>query len=144
MVPSSSPSYCKACTAASKCLDCEPSAPAICLSCWSGYYLNTTDNTCVECTFPCTSCTGTTATACSSCAQGWVLISSNNTCMSASDVTLAVPNCANQVQSTSGTTTSVTCNLCLQGYTLTPAGCVPCIEGCLVCNANDLTTCTQC
>jgi len=38
----------------------------------------------------------------------------------------------------------VTCSLCLQGYAVTPAGCVPCAEGCLVCNPADLITCTKC
>ena len=144
MVPNSSPAYCRPCTAASKCLDCLDTNPALCLSCFAGFSLNTTSNLCEACLFPCASCSGGSATTCSSCVQNWVLIASNSTCLLASTVSNSVENCANQEQTTVGLVTSVSCSLCLQGYTLTPAGCVPCQDGCLVCNAIDLTICTKC
>lgn len=139
MVPNSSPAYCRPCSA-NQCMDCLDTNPALCLSCFAGYFLNTTSNICQQCSFPCASCTSNSATTCSSCVQGWVYITSNNTCMLAADVTNSVENCANQ--QLTGTTPS--CSLCLQGYTLTPAGCVPCQDGCLVCNPIDLTVCSKC
>ena len=49
------------------------------------------------------------------------------------------------VQSTSATgTDSVMCSLCNQSYVLTDTGCAPCLEGCQVCSANQLTSCIQC
>lgn len=38
----------------------------------------------------------------------------------------------------------MTCQLCLQGYTNTGAGCAPCSKGCQVCNPILLTECTTC
>ena len=36
------------------------------------------------------------------------------------------------------------CSLCNQSYVLTDTGCAPCLEGCQVCSANQLTACIQC
>lgn len=132
--------YCMPCTATSHCQNCNPSNPAQCYNCWSDSFL-ASDGTCQKCQFPCSSCTNSVATTCSSCVQGYVLIGS--TCVLAANVTNAVTNCANQ-QATSATAATVTCDLCLQGFAPTPAGCVPCSEGCLVCNPADLITCTKC
>lgn len=133
-----SQTYCLPCTG--NCKTCNSSAPTMCFSCWPDSFINITDNTCVNCNFPCSSCINNNADTCSSCAQGYVFISTNNSCINQSNVTNAIDNCANQV-ATSTTAATVTCTLCLQGYAQTPAGCVPCPEGCQVCNAADLVAC---
>ena len=39
---------------------------------------------------------------------------------------------------------SFKCMLCLQGYTISEGGCVPCQVGCLICSIDNLLSCIQC
>lgn len=145
MVPGQN--YCQICPGTSNCKSCNASAPAQCLTCFVGAYLNS-NNVCQNCSYPCASCINNVATTCSSCVQGFVYVASNNSCLNASTLASnlgsAVENCANQELTGSGTSSSVFCSLCLQGYVPTPSGCVPCAEGCLVCNPSFLDVCSQC
>ena len=137
--------YCMACTNGSNCAVCSTTNASSCLTCFSGYFLN--NNVCVKCTFPCTSCASLSATQCSSCAIGYTLLA-NNTCTKTSSLSSSfgtiTENCANSQLTTSGTSSILSCKLCKQGYSLTSSGCVPCVEGCKVCNPNYLTKCSQC
>ena len=132
---------CTPCTAGSNCAACSSTSPGVCLTCYPGSFLNA-NNACVQCTFPCTSCTAGSATSCTACVIGYVL--SSNTCAAistlSSNSSTILQNCANAYNSTNG----LVCNLCVVGYTNTGAGCAPCIQGCLVCNAALLTTCSSC
>lgn len=140
-------SYCVPCAISSSCAYCSSSNPSLCLSCFPGYFLNN-NSVCVQCASPCTACANATATLCTGCAIGYVLISSNHTCVLPSALTAfgtAATNCANSVLTTnSDGSQTLSCNLCLPGFGLTPAGCAPCIQGCQICNQYSLTGCITC
>lgn len=124
---------------------CSSTSPSTCLTCFPGYFLN--NNVCVKCSFPCTSCINQISTQCSACAIGYALLA-NNTCANTSSLSKSfgtlTENCANSQLTTVGTSSILKCKLCKQGYSLTSSGCVPCIEGCQICNPSYLTKCSKC
>lgn len=136
----SSNNVCSPC--AGSCMTCSNAASSTCLSCFPGSFLNSTSNTCVQCQLPCTSCLAGNPSACTSCAIGFLL--SSNTCVNIttlpSNSAISLQNCANVYNMSS----NLVCGLCLQGFTQTSGGCVPCIAGCLICNPASLTSCSFC
>jgi hypothetical protein len=120
----------------------------MCLACFGGFALNGT--TCLPCVFPCTACVDGNVTKCSACTSGFVYVPSNHSCMDPSGdgfngVAGILNNCGSaQLTTSSNGSPVVTCTLCLIGYTASASGCLPCIEGCLLCNPGLLSQCAQC
>lgn len=129
-------------------MQCSVSNPAVCLSCFSGFTL--TNATCLPCIYPCAACQGGNITKCLACVEKFVYVPSNNTCIDSTNDAFDVfsgilDNCGNaELLIASDGSPSVTCTLCIQGYTATAKGCLPCIQDCLICNPQLLNRCSQC
>ena len=129
----------KVCTpCASQCKTCS-STPATCTSCYSNAFLDTTGNTCIQCTpaSNCLTCAQATPAVCLTCLPGHTLqegVCKQVTCP------LGCLNCA----SAAADETPV-CSQCREGFALSAAGvCVPCLSNCRHCSAQQPGLCLDC
>ena len=122
-------SMCAPCTLASKCRQCSPAAPAVCLACWPNDFMTNT-STCISCMDPCTSCSSTDASFCTSCPSGYSLSAGVCSEIPAVNVTVCDANCLNCDVSGNFSV----CLLCRNGYVSDNGKCVPCVVGCSICS----------
>ena len=132
---------CVQCPNAPNCMVCNTTVPEMCVTCSSGYWLNSTSGMCMPCQAYCAKCTSATFCTQLMATSGYVLVQTGMT-------TNMVAACDQGCKMCSSSNPQ-TCTSCMYGYylkTATFSYCLPCTFAsyCETCSASNPAICLSC